>query len=261
MAIYTGTADVNGDFRVPFSSSYIGGQKITVTAEVSGATKSIELNAPSSVVGGDSALQFSGSLINFPGDCGDITISKMKNIKASAFTMFELATGITVESDVITIATNAFRYSDAPPVKYVRLLANTLTSIGSYSFYGMTNCTELIISAATSIGTQAFFNMNKVQNLVLPEGLLTLADGVFYAWTSLKNASFPSTLTSIGPNCCYSWSGCVEIIMKPTNPPTISSDTFYELNPACVIKVPADSVAAYKAAAGWSAFASRIQAI
>ncbi|MGE8683628.1 MAG: leucine-rich repeat domain-containing protein [Acinetobacter sp.] len=261
MTIYTGVADANGDFTVPFSSSYTGGEKITVTAEVSGATKSIELFAPSSVIGGDSALQFSGSLVNFPDNCGNITISKMKNIKAYAFTIFELATGITVNSDVITIAANAFRFNDAPPIKHVRLLANTLTSIGSYAFYGMTECTELIIAAATSIGTQAFFNMNKVQNLVLPEGLLTLADGVFYAWTGLKKASFPSTLTSIGSNCCYNWSGCVEIIMKSTTPPTIAYDTFYELNAACVIKVPADSVAAYQAAPNWSAFASYIQAI
>lgn len=258
MATYTSVANENGDFIVPFSSNYTGGQKITVTAEKDGATKSIEIHAPSNVIGGDSALQFSGSLVDFPDNCGNIAISKMKNIKAYAFSIFELATGITVESDVITIADNAFKFSNAPPIKHVRLLANTLTSIGSYSFYGMTECTELIITAATSIRTQAFFNMNKVQDLVLPEGLLTLEDGVFYAWTGLKKASFPSTLISIGSNCCYNWYGCVEIIMKPTTPPTIAYDTFYELNPACVIKVPAASLAAYQAAANWSAHASKM---
>lgn len=261
MPIYTGLADENGDFIVPFSASYTSGQKVTVIAEKNGATKSIELFAPSEVVGGDSALKFSGALINFPDDCGDITISKLKNIQVYAFMSFPKLTGIEIKSDVETISANAFRFPNAPPVKFVRLHSNQLTSIGDTAFYAMTSCTELEINSVKSIGVQAFFNMNKVTNLSLPEGLLTVSSGAFYAWTSLKKAIFPSTLISLGPNSCYSWSNCDEIILNAVSPPAISADTFNGLKGACVFKVPAGSVSAYQSAANWSVYAARIQAI
>ena len=54
---------------------------------------------------------------------------------------------------------------------------------------------------------------------------------------------------------------CEQIICLATTPPTLGADVFYSLNPACVIRVPAASVAAYKAKAGWKIFASQITAI
>lgn len=260
MAIYTGVADENGDFEIPFSSNYTSGQKVTVTAEKDSATKSIELYAPSDVVvGGDGAIQFSGSLLNYPENVGDVIFTKIKNYSASCFYGVPF-TGIEIH-DAISIGVNAFRASSAHPAKHVRLLSPELLSVGNTAFYGLTNCTELIIEHVETIGMQSFFNMSKITTLYLPEGLKTVGSGAFYALTSLLSADLPSTLESLGANACYSWNSCNTITIRSVTPPAIATDTFANLKATCIFKVPAASVAAYQAAPNWSAYAARIQAI
>lgn len=219
MTIYTGVADANGDFKVPFSSNYTGGQKITVTAEKDGATKSIELFAPSDTLGGG-AIQFSGSLANFPQDIGGVVL-----------------TGLSGD-----IGNTAF--------------------FSTFSGEWCAKATSLEIKdGVTSIGSSAFTGWTSSKSLILPEGLLTISQQAFQSWGAAKNLTLPSTITSLSSEVFSGWSSCDEVICKAVNPPAITSTTFYKLKSTCIFKVPAASVAAYQAAANWSAFASRIQAI
>lgn len=219
MPIYTATADANGDFIVPFSSNYTSGQKVTVTAEKDGATKSIELNAPSDVSGGG-VIRFSGNLSNFPNNIGGVVIS-----------------GITGE-------------------------------IGASSFYTTLSgtwcakATSLVIeSGVTSIGSSAFSGWVSVLSLELPEGLTVIKQQAFYDLTSLLTLTLPSSIGVIEYAAFRNLLACNEITSLALSPPTIRSDTFIGLKSTCIFKVPAASVAAYQAAANWSAYASRIQAI
>lgn len=258
MAIYTGVADENGDFEIPFSTNYTGGQKVTVTAEKNAATKSIEIFAPSEITGGG-VIQLTGSLINYPADVGDATFKQIQNYGASSFYGIPF-TGIEIY-DAVTIGVSAFRSAGAHTAKFLRLKSTSLLSVGNTAFYNYTNCTELVIDAVQTIGTQAFFNMNKLTSLVLPEGLTSVGSGAFYGFTSLLTADFPSTVTNLDANSCYSWTACNEVVMRPSTPPTIAADTFQGIKATCIFKVPAASVAAYQAAPNWSAYAARIQAI
>ncbi|WP_180003628.1 MULTISPECIES: leucine-rich repeat protein [unclassified Acinetobacter] len=246
MAIYTGVADANGDFNIPFSTNYTGGQKVTVTAEKDSATKSIELYAPSEVAGGG-AIQFSGSLVDFPLAIGDVTLGDgitgiiqhsalRRHDDTSARSIGHYATGLTIVGDVTRI--NQYAFADWRNAKFLNLPA-TLSYINAWSFE----------------------NWRMADFLVLPEGVETIADSAFRYWQAATYLDIPSTILSIGNTSFGNWLACTEVTCRAITPPTISSSTFQNLNASCVFKVPAASVAAYQAAPNWSAFAARIQAI
>ena len=95
---------------------------------------------------------------------------------------------------------------------------------------------------------------------------------------SLVSVDLPSTLQHIGAYSEYyyktdaGWTflgdeNLISITCRAITPPTLYSSNgnltsnFSGINENCKIYVPANSVNAYKAAPGWSALGSRIQAI
>lgn len=245
MPIYTGTADANGDFNIPFgTNSYTSGEKITVTAEKDSAEKSIELYAPSSVVGGG-AIQFSGTLIDFPNNIGVVTISDLGG----------------------TIQENAFRnpsdIGGSFQLKATGLsIVAPVTAIGVYAFQGWRNALTLTLpTTLISIGISAFQGWNACLELVIPNSVTTIARDAFYAWPAAKKLIIGTSVATIANNAFQNWTACDEVVCLRAAPPEITSSTFSGLKSTCIFKVPAESVAAYQAAPNWSAFASRIQAI
>ena len=78
--------------------------------------------------------------------------------------------------------------------------------------------------------------------------------------SKLKAITIPSAVTSIGHYALRRCTSLKTITSLPTTPPTWGSQSFDGTNPD-VVYVPSASVAAYKSASGWSAYASKIQAI
>lgn len=246
MAIYTGVADENGDFTVPFSSNYTGGQKVTVTAEKDGAEKTIELHAPSEVVGGG-AIEIDGDLNNFPLNINNVTLSS----------------GISG-----TIQSFSFRPHPDTYSRSVWLYARGLkilgavTRINSYAFYSWISAKFLILPATlVTLESSAFAEWTAALSLVIPDSVKMIPDECFYRWAAALSLDLPASITSIGSSAFAQWTSCDTIICRAIVPPSITSTTFTNLKSTCFIKVPNESVAAYKAAANWSEFASRIQAI
>lgn len=221
MAIYTGVADANGDFMIPFSSSYTSGQKVTVTAEKEGALKTIELFAPSDAIGGGS-IQFSGNLIDFPNNVGVVTI-----------------TGIEGKIQDFGLAS-----TDTPQIGF----AGTATGL-------------VLGEGVTQLGVAACQAWKMAESLQLPGTMQLIGPNAFSTWVKLKSLDIPKNVAIIDGYAFYSLTNCNEIIVRATTPPSIQNTTFQLLKSTCVFKVPAASVAAYQAAANWSTFASRIQAI
>lgn len=158
MAIYTGVADANGDFTVPFSSNYTSGQKVTVTAEKDSATKTIELHAPSEAAG--NIIQFTGSMVNFPNDIGGVIIGEwMRGIIPQSFmsgfqadTIWRYATSLEIKGDVTAIGIYAFRNWIACTKL---ILPSTISSMSTESFGAYISCNEIIIHATTPPQIQA----------------------------------------------------------------------------------------------------------
>ena len=101
--------------------------------------------------------------------------------------------------------------------------------------------TEVIVGDdITDIGKGVFYDVNN-------EGILTSAT-IGTGITSIDNQTFGGNVNM------------TSITIKATTPPTLGLYSFDNAND-CPIYVPASAVATYKAATGWSEYASRIFAI
>ncbi|MFH7804024.1 leucine-rich repeat protein [Acinetobacter sp. BSP-53] len=172
MTIYTGVADQNGDFIVPFSSSYTGGEKITVAAEKEGALKTIELFAPSEVIGGG-VIQFGGTLNDFPKNIGVITLTGLAGpINNYAFAgnsndsnIFKMATGLNIEFGVDSINEGAFiNWRNS---QYLSL-PSSLISIGVLAFMSWVKIQSVEIpSSVAEIKGSAFSDCSMLQEVIM----------------------------------------------------------------------------------------------
>ncbi|MBL8283294.1 MAG: leucine-rich repeat protein [Acinetobacter junii] len=214
MAIYTGVADANGDFNIPFSVNYTGGQKVTVTAEKDAATKTIELFAPSEVVGGG-VIQFSGNMNNFPLNVGVITLTSeiagviqanAMQASTNADNLFYSATGLVVQGAVTELGDYAF--SDWRYASHLEL-PNKLTKIGQYSFQNFG------FSATTDF------------DITLPNSVTTLSDYSFYS-ANMKNFDLGTGVTII-PQQCFSYTNKLETF-NYRNATTVKENAFYGSN-------------------------------
>lgn len=82
--------------------------------------------------------------------------------------------------------------------------------------------------------------------------------GFCFNCKELRSVRLPSSLTSIGSYAFYGCTALAEVIVEAEVPPTLDTTAFTSASNSFVIYVPNDSVAAYKEASNWVAFASRI---
>ena len=87
-----------------------------------------------------------------------------------------------------------------------------------------------------------------------------VGDASFSGCTSLKEVWLSNTVTSIGTSAFQNCSGLTSVTVNAVRPPDLGSYVFNNTN-NCPIYVPSNHVDEYKAASGWSSYASRIQAI
>ena len=129
----------------------------------------------------------------------------------------------------------------------------TVTGTGPISVIGngkalVRNSTELIAYPTAS------------GSVILPEGITSIGYGAFKGCTNLTQITFPASITSIGEHPFWDCYNLAFVILLNPIPPTLGAGFSY-FNSNFAIKVPAASVAAYKAASGWSVYADGISAI
>ena len=140
-------------------------------------------------------------------------------------------------------------------------IPNSVTSIGSSSFYACHKLTSITIpSGVTSIGENAFNHCGSLTSVTIPNGVTSIGNSAFEGCSGLTSVTIGSGVTSIGTYAFDNCSSLTSVTVLATTPPTLGSSVFYMTND-CPIYVPSESVETYKAASGWSAYASRIQAI
>lgn len=81
-----------------------------------------------------------------------------------------------------------------------------------------------------------------------------------FAYNSITSATIGTGITSIGELAFTNDVNLTSVTIKALDPPTLGSNVF-SVDVNHPIYVPASAVATYKAATGWSEYASRIQAI
>ena len=211
--------------------------------------------------------------------------ASLVSIGDSAFGATSL-TSVTLPASLTVIGDNAFYF--CTNLTTVTLLAS-LVSIGDGAFSSCFNLTTVTLPASlTSIGDNVFAGCRSLiftvtgsgplrtsndgimlirdttviaaptasGSITVPDGITAIGNNAF-GDSLLASITLPASLASIGNNA---FSGSLILVTcNAVSPPTLSG--FIGDNSNLAIKVPAGSVAAYKAASGWSQYANIISAI
>ena len=139
-------------------------------------------------------------------------------------------------------------------------IPSQITRIVDHQFRYCTSLASVTLPPAlTSIGQWAF-GTAQLTNIELPSTLTNIGH---YAFSGNKfvTLDLPASITNIGQSAFQSNSLLTTVTIHATTPPTNSGYFFNSCSALQAIYVPASSVEAYKSASGWSAYASKIQAI
>ena len=198
---------------------------------------------------------------------------------------FQYCSASTLSFGSGTIISEVGTYSSAfVSSKISNIDLNGVTLIGDYAFKKTSGFTSITIpSSVTTFGSNAFasvsglnsvtidyasnatlrssqFTDSSITSLTIGSHPTSIGDSMFRKCTKLTTLVIPSNISSIDGYAFDGCSGLRSITVESTTPPTLGSNAFNNTND-CPIYVPSGSVNAYKAASGWSDYASRIQAI
>ena len=189
------------------------------------------------------------------------------------------------ESQLTTIKDHAFYYCEN--LTSITIPAS-VTVIGNTAFGGCTSLTNITFpEGLTTIEESAFYSCKSFTEITLPEGITSIRGSIFTGCSNLTKITVSPNLTNISgtfenvydaPSYTSNLDNLVLFICPAVTPPTIqgfSRQPFppdedeepeiiystFDYTPNVQIKVPADSVAAYKTAPGWSKYADKISAI
>ena len=109
-----------------------------------------------------------------------------------------------------------------------------------------------------NVPSNAFYWCVPLSEVVLLDSVKTIADNAFVRTYNLT-ITIGTGLTSFTGIDVFYYDN-VTMYIHNTTPPTVATNAFRNAT-FLAIYVPAESVEAYKAASGWSAFASKIQAL
>ena len=160
--------------------------------------------------------------------------------------------GVTLIGDYAFESTKGFTSITIP---------SSVTTFGDYAFRGASSLNSVTIDYAPNATVGGYqFNGLPITSLTIGSNPTSIGDRMFYGCKKLTTIVIPSNISSIGSSAFEGCSGLTSITVHSTTPPTLEYSVFDSTN-NCPIYVPSGSVNAYKAASGWSNYASRIQAI
>ena len=167
-------------------------------------------------------------------------------------------TSFEIPNSVTTIGNNAFY--DCSSLTNITI-PSSVTTISERAFAGCSSLTSVVIpDNVTSIGNQAFLSCTSLTSVTIGNGVTTIGEAAFYSCSNLAEVTIPDSVTSIGNSVFNNCDGLTSATIEATTPPTIGSYVFASLR-NYTIWVPAASVDTYKAASGWSIYASRIHEV
>ena len=176
--------------------------------------------------------------------------SKVTEIPQSCFERCLSLESVTIPEGVTAIGDDAFQSCNLNALT----LPESLEAIGSYAFFGNRSLKSVNIPAKVKTIESYAFASCGLTDLVIPEGVQAIGNYAF-GWNSLQNLTLPSTITSIGESVFYDNYYLQLIICNAATPPTLGDNAFdNDITPS--IKVPLQSIAAYRQAVGWKNFAN-----
>lgn len=179
-------------------------------------------------------------------------------IGENAFYCCKSLTNVTIPDSVTSIGVSAFyTCSGLTSIN----IPDGVISIGRRAFQYCSSLSSIVIpDSVTNISENAFENCSGLTSIIIGNGVTSIGFAAFRYCNKSITVIIGNSVTSIGNQAFYSNSNLTSITLKTVTPPTLIYQSLDYTND-CPIYVPSESVEAYKAASGWSNYASRIQAI
>ena len=166
-------------------------------------------------------------------------------------------------NNITAIESNAFEYARMDGL----VLPNTISILGPACFGTAYITTLTIPPLVTVLPDYAFTYIQPVNNtetgedlpinIILPQNLTKIGNSCFEG-ALIKQITIPDTVTEIGGRAFFFCRKLESITCLSATPPALGTDALYTDTAGFIIKVPAASVAAYKAADGWKDYANYI---
>ena len=121
--------------------------------------------------------------------------------------------------------------------------------------------TSITIPNSVTYINYAFDGCTRLTSITIPDSVTTIEQNAFSSCSALTNITIGNAITSIGYGAFSYCNSLASVTIHTTIPPTLSKNAFKNNATGRKIYVPSSSVEAYKAASGWSTYASDIQAI
>ena len=147
------------------------------------------------------------------------------------------------------------------------VLPNTISVLNRACFNGAYISTLTVPPLVTVLPSSAFAYIQPVYNyetgevlpinIILPQNLTKIGDYCFEG-AQIKQVTIPDMVTEIGDSAFGYCDRLASITCLAATPPALGSGAFSSDTVGFTIKVPAASVAAYKAATNWSSYADYI---
>jgi len=97
-------------------------------------------------------------------------------------------------------------YSDEDTEITNLIIPNSVTSIGSWAFFGCSDLTSVTIgNSVTSIGDGAFYRCSGLTSVTIPNSVTSIGGSAFESCSGLTSVTIPNSVTSIGECAFY---GC-----------------------------------------------------
>ena len=189
----------------------------------------------------------------------DVVINgNLTTIGNNAFENWSNAKSLTLGASVINVGGTAFAgWSAATSLNF----ASGFNGLkGNYCFARWAALISVTLpnSVTGALPLGCFDACGSIQSFTLSENLTSLGSACMRGMVKLKTLTIPASIATIDASALNNFTACDEITMLRTTPPVTSTGILTGLKSTCVIKVPSSSLAAYQAATGWSAHASKM---
>ena len=139
-------------------------------------------------------------------------------------------------------------------------IPNSVTTIKG-AFMGCSGLTSITIPNSVTTIENSFLQCSGLTSVTIPSSVIYLRGNSFQDCSNLTSVNIGNGLIYIDDMTFYNCSRLASATVEATTPPTMNGGSFGNNASGFKIYVPADSVAAYKAASGWSSYANDIEAI
>ena len=186
-----------------------------------------------------------------------LTLTGVTSLGNNAFVRAFNLKDISLPNTLTTIGNSVFSYCTA--LEEITI-PNTVTSIGTNAFDNCISLTRVTLpNTLTALSNNLFLHCAALAEITLPSTITTIGNSVFSYCSSLVEITIPASVTSMGTNVFQNSWAISKVVMLPTTPPTIQSNTFdSSLFPSLTIYVPAGCGNTYKTASNWSSWADYI---